>query len=363
MIVFTKMKINDTPSFIETARSQITQRSDLFKPLKVWAFSTDPPLPGKDTVRQPDAVLELEWQEKRCRFLVEIKARTAPSVVKEGIRRLKQFSIGRPGEQPMILVPYLSKRVVEILEEEQISGIDLNGNYYIPLPDFLAVRLDRINRYPESREIKNIFSGNSSTVARFLLLQNRTYTQVNEIFGGIKKLGGGISLSTVSKVLQGLQDELMIEKGGETIRVLQPGKMLDALRDNYRTPNVSRTVRLKLPDSRQEKETLLIEILGVENWIWSGPSSAERYVSTVPLRILDAYTRADTPRIDELMKWENTRFFNCTLKQSRQAFIYFDCQDFWSSPLETYLALSQLDKREQELAQEIGTEILNRFSP
>ena len=355
------MAIMDTQLFIETARSQITQRSDLFKPLQVPEYRLEPSFAGKDSLRRFDAYLELGWQGKKCRFFVEIKARTAPSVVKEGIRQLKRMLTEDTGMDPMLLVPCLSERVVELLEQEQVSGIDLNGNYFIPLPDFLAVRLDKRNRYPESREIKNIFSGNSAIVARFLLRENRSYAQVNEIHQGIRSLGGEISLSTVSKGLQGLQDELMIEKGPNTIRVLQAKKMLDALRKNYQKPRVSRTLKLKLPEIHPEKEAILIETLGEASWIWSGPSSAEHYVPTVSTRILEAYTRAKTNVMDRLSKWENNRFFNCTLMQTGQAFVYFDRQDAWSSPLECYLALSQLDKREQELAREIENETLARF--
>ena len=52
------------------------------------------------------------------------------------------------------------------------------------------------------------------------------------------------------------------------------------------------------------------------------------------------------------------RFYNCVVKQTRQAFVYFDNRAPWSSPVECYLSLMQLDKREREIAQPLKDDLL-----
>jgi len=353
------MTISTESTFMESVQAKITEGSDLYKPLEVIEVDFKPDGPADSPL---DADLVLGWQDRVFRFVVEIKSRTAPSVVQDGIQHLDLFPTMRDDCSPMLLVPYLSNRIIEMLERSGMSGIDPNGNYFIQVPDLLAIRLDRKNQYPESSDIKKIYSRNSSIVGRFMLRENRTYDQVNDIYDGIKKLGGGISLSTVSKVLQGMKDDLVIEKGREGIRVLQPEKLLEELSKQYRPPIVSRTLKLKLPDRREEMEDLLSEALGKDAWMWTGESSAEAYTMTTPARMYSTYTRADSRALDRLAPWVSQRFYNCELKRTKQAFVYFDCNEHWSSPLECYLALSQLDKREREIALDIKEEILDRFS-
>lgn len=349
--------------FLNAVRSEITEGSTLFAPLKVIQFEMEPgPLFGEPDGYVADAYLELGWQDRVYGFVVEIKSRTAPSIVRGGIQQLTLFATNEDNRYPLLLVPYLSSRIVGMLERSGLSGIDPNGNYFIQLPELLAIRLDQKNKYKESRDIKRIFSGDSSIVGRFLLSENLVYEQVNDIYEGIQELGGGISLSTVSKVLQGLEEKLIIEKSRSKIRVLQPEKLLDELRKGYRAPRVSKTLKLKLPERREEMEVLLSEELGEDDWVWSGESSAEAYTMTTPARMYSAYTSAPRKALDRLEPWVRRRFYNCELQQTKQAFVYFDRHKHWASPLECYLALSQLDKREREIAQDIEKEILARFT-
>ena len=339
----------------EASRRVLEPGSDLFKPLQLISVENNR---AGDCA---DVQLELAYRGRPYCFFVEIKTRTAPSVVKEVIRDLSKRD-PLAGCYPLLMVPYLSQTIVNLLEEANISGIDLNGNYLIQLPDFVAIRLDRKNRYTESGDIKKVYSGNSSIVGRFLLKENRPYKQVTEIFEGIERCGGGISLSTVSKVLTALKEDLIIEKRSYLIQVLQADELLARLQAGYRVPKVSTTLKLKLPEDLSAKEDILHENLGRDAWVWDGATSVAYYTVTTPFGMATAYTRADARTMDHLRAYENDRFYNCVVKQTRQAFVYFDRQASWSSPVECYLALMQLDKREREIAQPLKDDLL-RFFP
>ena len=341
----------------------LVNEGDLYAPMQVLSFDLEPALKANGSTYRPDARIVFTWQGRAFPFLIEIKARTAPSMVEAAIARLNRYAEmeSENGEYPMLMVPYLSPTVVSMLDEANLNGIDPNGNYFIQLPDLLAIRLDRKNRFKEKRPIKNVFSGNSALVGRFLLREEKCYARVSDVYEGIKALGGSLSLSTVSKVLKVLEEELIVEKGDRGVCLLQPRKLLQQLKAGYRAPQPTQTLRLKLPATREEKEAVLDDVLGAEAWIWSGESSAEAYTVTTSARIYSAYTPADLQTGDGLRNFEDSRFYNCELYQTQEASVYFDRNGRWSSMLECYLALSQLDKREQEIAQEIEAELLNRF--
>ena len=85
-------------------------------------------------------------------------------------------------------------------------------------------------------------------MGRLLLARRVRYGSVNEIARAIQMLGGGLSLSAVSKVLKGLEEELIIEKSCAGIALLQPEKLLQKLGENYRPPKIFETLKLKIPD-------------------------------------------------------------------------------------------------------------------
>ncbi|HLB59574.1 MAG TPA: hypothetical protein VJL87_05785 [Bdellovibrionota bacterium] len=111
----------------------------------------------------------MKWQNKRSNFIAEIRARSSPQMATQAILQLKS------GEQKknnlLLIVPYLSGTIVQMISSQKMSALDLNGNYYIQTPEFLAIRLDQENQYKDSQPIKKIFSGNSSLVGRLLLTQ------------------------------------------------------------------------------------------------------------------------------------------------------------------------------------------------
>lgn len=306
---------------------------------------------GQTQGTEADLSFDLEWGTKVIGFAGKVKANATPQACRQVLRCL-----GSLESNPVLITPYLSTGVVEHLESMQISGLDLNGNYYIVTPELVAVRLDQKNQYPSSRDIKKIFSSKSSIVSRFLMRENRTFAQVNDIASGIEACGGGISLSTISKVLKGLEDELMIDRSGGTIRVLQPDKILERLKRDYQRPSTNKQYKLRLPGDVSEMSKLLEGTLG--RWVWSGETSAQRYATTTPETIRRAYTSGTIAGLEE---YQDSKFYNCILELTNDDYVYFDADGFWASQIETYLSLSQLDKRDKQVADDIGQQILNEF--
>ena len=343
---------------IDILRSVLTDGADLYAPLRVDDVRFDEAVVDTDGQRwEADASCDLVWAGKKVRCLLEAKARATPKLVADATARLKRISmLEEPNVEPVLVVPYLSRGIAEQLEQYGVSGLDLNGNYLLLTDDLVAIRLDQPNAYPQSRDIKKVYSYNSSIVGRYLLVENRVFEQVNEIYEGIQERGGGISLSTVSKVLKGLDDEMIISKKRGEIRLLQPEKLLDRLEDGYREPRTGRRMELKLPEG--EAADVLREVLGSENWIWSGEASAEAYATTTPVKVRTAYTKGLATARDAFRDFEDRRFYNCILEQTDDDYVYFDRREEWASPVEAYLALFQMDKREREIARSIRDNVI-----
>lgn len=340
--------------FEQMALDTLKQERGLFRPLDIRSLELDQ-TSGR-------TLISLGWQGRESRFWLEVKARTAPKVVQEAFWKLKGLT-DEERRAFLLVVPYITTSIREMVERERVSCIDLNGNYLIQSPGLLAIRLDRKNRFPESASIKKIFSGNSSQVGRLFLTEKRTYESVSEVYGAIGRLGGGLSLSAISKVLQGLQDELMIEKSSKRIALLQPEKLLSRLQAEYVPPKPLAQLKLKIPGKGKELLKTIATKLSRTTWMLSGESSVEKFAATTTPSILRVYS----VQAGALEKFEDSRFYNVVFEGTAEPYVYFgrelSSKDkvCWASRLQTYFELARMDKRERELAEAIRDEILKEF--
>jgi hypothetical protein len=348
-------------TFVREFRKCLDDDRATYSPLRAGEPRFEP-ASSDQTSSRPDFEISFFWRDREFRFLGEIKTRTSPREVKDALGHLDNWRTdgNNLGEGVLLAVPYISSSIANLLEETSVSGIDLNGNYILQTDELIAIRLDQENQYKESGGIKNVFRGTSSIVCRYLLHEPGPHDTVSGIYEDIRSLDGRLSLSTVSKVLSTLDDEMIIEKGDQ-IQVLQPETLLENLRNEYRPPQGAETIRLDLPSDRSEKEELLTDLLGGVLWVWGGETSAVRYAATTPSQEDVAYTRELPLSDDRLDRFRDERFYNCTLIESRDDFVYFGHDGHWASEIQTYLDLMQGDKREREIARDVEDRILNHF--
>jgi hypothetical protein len=260
----------------------------------------------------------------------------------------------------MVVVPYLSPGALDRLAEEKVSGIDLSGNGLVVVPGEWFVRsTGEKNRFPAGTPIKNVYRGTSSLVAR-VFFARPAYSSVREILEEIQRRGGEITLSTVSKALKGLEEDLLVGRG-ETIRILQPGRMLDLLVQNYRAPDIMHRRRVRFPDRwrslrhfAQNAQEYDISIVG---------DLPSRYVIMPESEdFMRLYTTSIESMTQDVELEDTSRFPNMELIETRDQAVYFDPsteQQFpFISPLQTYLMLSAGGKREQEAAAQLRPDLI-----
>jgi len=321
--------------------------------------------------RRIDALIEAKWQGKSAKFAVECKSLSTPKTFQDCINFLKSLSLPY-NCRPMLFMPFLSEWQLEALEGEGISGIDLCGNCVVVYPGIFSVfRVGGKNRFPSSAAIKNVYRKNSSMVGRCFFIYSDFQT-VQDIRATINKQNPlvkrwnkkPISLSTVSKVLKTMVEDLIITRN-ETIRLLQPGKLLEKLCENYNAPAVKKKIRIKMPEENEGILKLLSEQsqkLGLP-LMASGTSSVTRYTVMQRGDLLTVYCPKVEKLLEKLPGIQSDRFPNLELLETDEESVYFDARQaegFWyASPLQVYMELMAGDKRDQETAEQLKTKILS----
>lgn len=336
-----------------------------FPPLKIeWDSMQHINLPPKRTY-SPDALLKITWRKQTYSFITEVIAIATPQNLLLAEQKLKQcfknIIVDKEKYYPLILTTYLKPSELERLVGNEISAIDLCGNGVVQIPEkWFIHRSGAKNIFPTSSPIKNIFTGTSSLIAKVFFSKD-SFVSVNEVLQQISLRKGRISLPTVSKVLTTLQEELLITRTKtKEIKLLDPKKLLSNLANNYQKPSINRrligkvddlnSVLLQLASNAKNKE---IDLVGVNPNLYA-------------LMPSQPYTKIYTSNLEKLLAkiniTETNRFPNIELNETSDPTTYFDsrhCDGFyWASPLETYLQLNAGDKREQDTAKQIATDLI-----
>lgn len=306
----------------------------------------------------PDLFVDVVWENESWRFVSEIKTVATPKLVAEAVSQLKMFrEISGKESYPLIVAPYLSRQQFKELAAREISAIDLSGNVMLIVPGGLFLeRIGNPNRFPSSSPIKNIYRGTSSIVGR-VLLSRAEYSSVGEVFDEAKKRGARITLATVSKVLKELDNDFVISRR-EGIKLSDSETLLSKLRTNYRGPNATD----KLVGKMLSVEKALRKIAN------NCESSEQRYAINDPQRYvvsptvgepLQIYVESMVDALKGIDFEETNRFPNVELIETNDEPVYFDrswdskSKQYFTSPLQVYLELSQRGKREQDAAAQL----------
>lgn len=326
--------------------------------------------PRRDGLRRADAMVEATWGGKKARFVVECKALSTPKAFQAGVNQLKSVPLSKRA-LPMLFLPYMSDSQLRELEREGISGVDLCGNGVVVVPGAFSIfRTGGKNRFLSSAPIKNIYRKNSSLVARVFLLR-AGFAAVQEIGAEINRLNllvsrwgkKPMSLSTVSKALKTLEEDLIISRN-ETIRLTQPDKLLDALERNFTPPLIREKVRLRVgAEGAALQDTLADLSRSLEvPLVATGLSSVSQYAAMQRGDVLSVCCPRLEGMLERLGGSKEDRFPNLELLETDDETVYFDARPgggfLWASPIQVYLELMTGDKRDRETAGQVKEVIL-----
>lgn len=313
---------------------------------------------------QIDALLTADYRGEIFEFAAELKTRNTPSVFENAIRQAEEIAT-RTSYLPMLILPYLNDKQLQQLEQQGLSGIDLSGNGVICVPNRLTIyRTGKPNKYPDSQPTKYAYRGTTSLVARAFLCRGR-FVSYAEIQDELKRRGKNVATSTVSKAIQRMESDLIVQRDGEAIRLLQPDKLLEKLSASYTAPKVTEIIKLSL---KGELKELFRDLPTDEKSVLSGTSSVKAYA----VMGTDEWPIIYTTNANQLAAtWKGkaeptTRFVDIELRQTKDPTVYFDMRYIdsvpYAPPTQVYIELSAGDKRQQEVAEQVQKLILQELT-
>ena len=314
--------------------------------------------------RQADGVLEACWQGRSERFVVEYKAQSTPKAIDAAADQAVRYgkALDLP---PLIVVPFLSEERLKSLEAQKVSAVDLSGNGVLVGQGFSIWRSGAPNRFKETQSIKNVFRGTSSLYARSFLLR-REFASLAELrefalsrfdLGSMEPSGTSrLVKSTASKVVQALEEEQIVFRQGDALRLVNPKRLLEQLQKNYARP----------PGPRLEGKTSLspaqawqrLSSAGLSGRaVTTGLGSAGYYGALSGIDGLNLYV-TDLGEAAALLEVQETRVFpNVWLTEDKSDSVYFDARPQqsarWASPIQCWLELATGGPREQDASQSL----------
>ena len=359
----------------------------IFPPLQIEVKKCGVLIPTSPTRAMiMDIVLDIRWRHQLYTFGAEIRTRYTPQALIQAVAQTRHLN-DQSHTYPMVIVPYLNEEGLRYLQEQGVSGLDLCGNGVVVVPNELLVfRTGLPNKYPSSASIKNVYRGDSSLVARVFFARSE-YPTVGEIQKETRERGGKIALSTVSKALKSLEEDLLVGRNSGAIRLLQAEKLLDKLSANFQVSKVSRRFQAKyLTDETSVMEALVSNAQANHaRCVLTGMSSVNLYAATSHPDKLSLYCTD----IDALLSRrggehpapveETSRFADIELLETQDETVYFDSRqdekksrDMWrgkdwlqiwlygaASPVQTYAELMAGGPREKQIAEQVKQLILN----
>jgi hypothetical protein len=313
--------------------------------------------------RGEDAVIDIYWRDQSCRYVVELKRDAKPRTLQIAREEVKQWAQRSGQGLPMVVAPYLTSKKLDELLNQGVSAMDFCGNAAIEAPGrFLFYKTGNPNRYPDSAPIRSAYQGDGSLVARVLLLI-REVQAISDIRTAIIERGGSLTLSAVSKVLQRLDADLVIERPNRSnLRVIQPERILEGLLDAYQPPRIASTWTGKVDTAIADLLARMASRFNDGGVVRTGVSSASDYAAWASEPINSFYCRQPPPALLENLKlpFKETRAFpNLRFIQTDDQRVYFDRRrNLSASPIQSWLEMASGDKRQKEVAEQIRELIL-----
>jgi hypothetical protein len=207
---------------------------------------------------QADALIQFAIEGSASfRALAEISALGTPKSIRTKCMQVLDLArrTNDPELVPLIIAPYVSPSQADVLREAGVSWMDLSGNMVVRTSKGVYVeRTGRPNQFPDSAAIKKVFQGTASLVSRALLLKSAGFVSLSAISRFIKQRKGSITISTVSKVLRSLEEDLLISRTDSCISAGDPARLLTRLAEGYAFAARNRranTLRFAVADPQQ----------------------------------------------------------------------------------------------------------------
>lgn len=173
------------------------------------------------------AVLNSPVLLEPIQFAIEVKTSARLSSMLEAAYQVKRYAQAI-NAIPVVASNFLGERTRDLLKKENVSYMDLAGNFYLNLPNIYAEKVVDKNPFSNSPPLKNIFSPISSRITRAMLKNPIKEWGISELSSDT-----GVSIGQTYNVLKAMLDEALVVKADEKWRPKDPTTLIDAWKEFY----------------------------------------------------------------------------------------------------------------------------------
>ena len=216
----------------------------------------------------------------------------------------------------------------------------------------------------EKRPVRAAYRGSTSLVVRTLAVRP-AFPSPSALLAEVRARGGRITLSTVSKALKALEDDLVVERppgSGASVRVLSADRLLSRLAEE--APAIRADSMMEPWIGRVELEpAVLLERLSAvaqdsgARVARTGEGSAVAYASLADDPLLSLWCESPPEEVLERLgapATETLRFPDLRLQPTSDPRAFFDVRDgLAASPVQAWLELQRGDARQQNAAERV----------
>lgn len=193
--------------------------------LAVKAIAVEP----SDLDKGVDLLVSIRSGKDEYLLACEVKQSGQPRFAREAINQLKAYlSRSKRPMIPIFIAPFLSESTREFCRGEGVGHLDFEGNAHIAFGPVYIERSTASSPKVEKREFRSLFKPRSAQVLRVLLREPKRAWRLSDLAEV-----SGVSIGHVSNVRNALADREWIEDRSIGTRLKSPDLLLDAWRDSY----------------------------------------------------------------------------------------------------------------------------------
>ena len=182
---------------------------------------------SEDSAR-PDLIARIVTPEGEKVILVEFKNNGQPRYTRQAINQLTLYAQGFTESYRVFVAPYISPASAQMCKEAGIGYVDFAGNCFVSFDRVFISIEGKPNPFPQSRDLRTIFSPRASRIIRVLLNDPFTAWKVDELS---KK--AGVSLGLVAEVKKILLDREWIAERTVGFVLMKPQGLLQEWASQY----------------------------------------------------------------------------------------------------------------------------------
>lgn len=187
---------------------------------------------GEEGGRTIDLIAHLDVFGRRHTLVAEVKSSGQPRHVRSALLQLRDY-VERQADHmtPVLIAPYLSAEAQALCREYQVEFLDLEGNARLAFGTFFISRQVANKPTVERRELRSLFKPKSAQVLRLMLRDPERAWRVTEL-----SEMAGVSLGHASNVRSSLLDREWAQLSSDGVFLSAPDALLDAWCEAYEPP-------------------------------------------------------------------------------------------------------------------------------